>query len=194
MKNVIVNSKNSNSDLGYKQIDATLKINNFEIKLGNETIQKIISELKDIADYQPIFDELAQSNNIEIRQEIYKRKDNISKEIIIKAVQNNDKALDWEQRFWIRKNAFDVAELLTEELIESCFENNDIERLKQIADSFEDLKNIDLIKLAKKYYNYPDTTVTQKLVDNSSILAEIMLMFLDHPDIDVRLTAKENLK
>ena len=174
----------------YERIEAKLIIGNHIIPIGDDTLSNFLRYMPETEEYKTLYQDLARSSSAKVREEVY-GKLLLDEEQIKTAIKNNDPALEIHRNY---KKRTSIIRLITEADIDMYIQNNDFSKLKRIAESIEELENIDLVKLAKRIFELSDSEPAYALADNREAPMEIVKMFLEHPDPDVVKNAKLSLK
>ncbi len=169
-------------------MEAKLIVNGHEISVGIELLGNIASSLADNKDNQELFYILAQSVSANIRQEIA-YKDKISEETAMLLLNDKDTTV----LECIIRN--DVAkEIIDDDILNNIIENANEEVLKEIANNFDSIENINADKTAKKLIELENPSVTIAIAENYSSPKKILKSLLKHSDPDIVRAAKSSLE
>lgn len=172
-------------------IKVGLTINGHEVHVGHKFLENIARNLPDISKNQSIFEQLAYSENPEVRENVA-RNDSLNKHTVIKLaldhVQDVAKAVLSNRKH---------AKVIDEEVMNKLMAMGNIELLCEIASSVEDFVLCDICDLVNKLSQHTNARVRYALcnrVFSDVVSVKILQKLVNDEDVDVSEVAREALE
>ncbi|MGB3962130.1 MAG: HEAT repeat domain-containing protein [Sulfurimonas sp.] len=175
----------------FTQIKAELKINGISVNVGHDFLESIIGNIPDTPSNQALFEELADSDNYEIRKSIAS-KDNLNKKTVLKLLKDSNSNVVVSVL-----GRSDAAKHIDDEHMQELIDGNNIEILSNIASNIDSFSKCDQCKLVKKLSKHPNPKVRYGLVrwrTANAVGRNILAELANDEDYDVAHEAKKELK